>query len=121
MKLLSPSHTEKLANLKILPVPCCTSWADKAQHCIIHSRPLWATDRSEHSYGCAHGKSRWYRCPEREDGKHHFQYVWLGWPGTWCIYCQADDEFEVCLMQRCSCQCHHVFWVEYWNEAMSNP
>ncbi len=116
MKLLSPNHMEALDDLEILPVPCCPNWSDTAQHCPFHSRPNWAL--GEHILGCAHGEPRWYRCGEREDGEHHFQYIWLGWPGTWCIYCGADDEFESCLMRRCSCRCHHEFWKNYWNIAM---
>ena len=117
MKLHSHDHMEKLDDLKILPIPCCASWSKNDLHCPIHSRPRREFEEG-HIFRCAWGVWPWYECPDSPDGEHHFQSVWSGWPGTWCIYCRADDQFEVCLMRHCSCGCHHKFWKEYWNIAM---
>ena len=128
MKLLSPTQTVELCSLPddLLPNPCCAGWSENALHCPIHSRPQWqidwppgqTTNDGKHNIRCEHGYNRWHKCPDSPDGEHHFQYVWLGWPGTWCVYCRTDDGFEVCLMRTCSCQCHSPFWKKYWWEAM---
>lgn len=125
VNLMLPDHTERLDDLKILPMPCCASWSKTDLHCPFHSRPRWefenppiTTNDGKHSIGCVWGSWPWYKCPSSPDGEHHFQYVWLGWPGTWCVYCKNDDRFEECLMRHCGCMCHHLFWKNYWNIAM---
>ncbi len=127
MKLLSPTLTVALSSLPddLLPYPCCKRWNAGKLECHIHSRTraqIETTGDPTNSYihvaGCQHGKSLDYNCADSPDGQHHFQYVWLGWPGTWCIFCRTEDGFEECLSRVCSCMCHHLFWKHYWWEAM---
>ncbi len=67
----------------------------------------------EHIPGCYVGGT--VDCPANfslyDESKN--KHWWSGWPGAYCLKCNAEDLFELCLAESCKCCCHNEFWEEY--------